>query len=132
MLCFNIIGNIACVQITGEIQNFISALLKVFKTFVKQLIIIGFETDFAVRLQECFVHFKLFVVCKSALLCFALGHGLQKLMKSLSILSSAVMILSSISTLYFTSKRFVISSCVLPASSKALQLFFCRRRAYQP
>ena len=67
MLCFNIIGNIACVQITGEIQNFISALLKVFKTFVKQLVIIGFETDFAVRLQECFVHFKLFVVCKSAL-----------------------------------------------------------------
>ena len=35
MLCFNIIGNIACVQITGEIQNLISALLKVFKTFVK-------------------------------------------------------------------------------------------------
>ena len=56
-----------------------------------------------------------FVICS----CFVQQ---AKSMKSLSILSSAVIILSSISTLYFTSKRFVISSCVLPASSKSFTI----------
>ena len=66
MLGFDIILYVAVVQITCEICYLISTLLKVLQTFIKKLVIIGFETDFSVLFQKLFVHLKLFVVCKPA------------------------------------------------------------------
>ena len=39
MLGFNIIFHIACMQITCKIKNFISALFKIFKAFIKKFIL---------------------------------------------------------------------------------------------
>ena len=84
MLGDKVVGVIACVQVSCKILDIEAGFGEVLQRLFKKLVVVGLEVDLAAvseKMRYC-ISWRVWVSLR--LLCLSFGHGLQKLMYSLS------------------------------------------------